>query len=345
MPASKHRAAEAAFLAGENLSDAIGDIMGGAKARCAVAFLGKGADTLLAPASIPTDARIICDISLGGTNPKALTALGAPRSARLRCLDGLHAKVYISDRGMIACSANASGGGIGFGVAASLIEAGTLHPAGSAAWVDAASWFEGLWARARQVGKTELSRAAALFSPGAPPARAANPMSLLDAILASPDRFRGVGLVLSAGSTSPPARDEIAAAKIAADAAGPLPLLTRAEKAAIRAWNPGNVFSNWSRVEIDAWPGRFICAHRASTGTFRYYFYERSYVVGLDADVGAVLASRNRTMRASLGLKHGTEAMARTDARRLERLHAGNPRLIETADKLVVELRALSRKR
>lgn len=51
------------------------------------------------------------------TTQAALIALGAPHNERLLHLDGLHAKVYLSRRGAVVCSANASSNGIGFGEA------------------------------------------------------------------------------------------------------------------------------------------------------------------------------------------------------------------------------------
>lgn len=102
----------ARFIAGSDLADAIRDVLGGNNVRCAVAFWGTGAEALLDQAT-GDQPRIICDVTLGGTSPNALRALGAPENDRLRYVPSLHAKVYISDRGAIVGSANASQNGVG----------------------------------------------------------------------------------------------------------------------------------------------------------------------------------------------------------------------------------------
>ena len=71
------REEESAFLAGAHLSAAIKDILCGREIRCAVAFWGKGSSSIFTPKALK-DAKIICDVALGGTNPKALVDLGAP---------------------------------------------------------------------------------------------------------------------------------------------------------------------------------------------------------------------------------------------------------------------------
>ena len=78
----------------------------------------------------------------GGTSPKALVALGATKNKQLRHVPDLHAKVYISDRGVVVGSANASSNGIGFDADPGLIEAGMLLRPDDAGFAEAAAWFE-----------------------------------------------------------------------------------------------------------------------------------------------------------------------------------------------------------
>jgi hypothetical protein len=340
---------EPCFLSGARLSAAIRRIAAGREARFAVAFWGKGAQGLYGVAGLPDDARIICDVSLGGTNPAALIELGGPGDQRLRCLDGLHAKVYLSDLGMIACSANASGGGVGFDKPASLSEAGVLHSPDSAAFAEAGRWFERLWRRSRQVDENAIALARSRWRPT--PGRAAgggalrNPLSLLDAVVANPARFRGVGFALSTGTSTVDHRNATATAVIAEDNARAAPLLTRREHSAIRQWPVHDVFSEWSVTDIDAWPRRFICAHRGGRGGLSYWFYERVHVAIIDGTDGMVLARKQGALRRALGLAHGTVAMATADASRLHALHdhLGDEghRLLETPEKLVTLLTQL----
>ncbi|MGQ2941858.1 MAG: hypothetical protein ACT6Q7_10160 [Blastomonas fulva] len=294
------------------------------------------------------DAKLICDVSLGGTNPKALVDLGAPNRKTLRHVEGLHAKVYLSDRGMVIGSANASGGGIGFERTAGLIEAGTRHAPPSVAYADASDWFNKLWRTAKMVDEDVLSLARRRFRPPSAnlrPHRDPKANSVLDAFVNDVERFRGVGFVLTAGSTTTSQRDAAANATIAAAQQGATPTLSRSEEGEILAWNPGNVFSEWSPAEVDAWPRRFICAHRSTNGDIRYFFYERAHTTIVDEDRGMILATRPGTMRRELGFDHGAEALAAVDAPRLRKLYkrgaADSHCLYETPEKLVAALDAL----
>jgi hypothetical protein len=332
---------EPCFLSGAKLSAAIRRVSGGRQARCAVAFWGKGSESLVSTAGLPSDARIICDVSLGGTNPQALIDLGAPGNRKLRYVDGLHAKVYLSDLGMVACSANASGGGVGFDKPASLHEAGTLHASGSSAFAEGERWFEQLWRRSRQVDDNAIALAQSSWRPPKPPAgvtRARNPLSLLDAMTADPARFRGVGFVLSRGTSTINHRDDTAKALIAEDNARPERLLSRQERSAIKRWSVSDIFSEWGAADVDAWPRRFICAHLGGRGGLTYWFYERAHAVIIDGTEGMVLARKEGALRRSLGLAHGTAAMAAADASKLRALHAhvegDGHKLLETPEKL-----------
>jgi hypothetical protein len=126
------------FLDDRDLGPAITNLMQGSKSQCAVAFWGNGASSaLFQNKCLPADARIICDITMGGSNLKQLRDLGAPDDRRIKHLRGLHAKVYLSNRGLITSSANASNDGIGSLAVARLIEAGTFHPPESEAYASA----------------------------------------------------------------------------------------------------------------------------------------------------------------------------------------------------------------
>jgi hypothetical protein len=193
------------FLDDRKLGPAITNLMQGSKSRCAVAFWGNGASSALFP-NPPADARIICDISMGGTNPKELRALGAPDNLKIKHLRGLHAKVYLSDNGLITSSANASNNGIGFLAIASLVEAGTFHEPGSKAFGSASRWFERIWNCAGVVDEQALDRAQKTWDrrprggdpveEGRPP----DPTSLFDVVVKNPRRFRGVGFAFTDGN-------------------------------------------------------------------------------------------------------------------------------------------------
>lgn len=151
------------FLAGDDLSQKIKEVVRGANARCAVAFWGKDAvKELFGPEPFEwSDVRIVCDLSMGGTNPATLRALGAPENSNIRYRDGLHAKVFLSDKGAIVGSANASNNGIGFtGGNAQLLEAGTYHSQDSDTWRAIRGWFSELSERdSKQVDARALNAA------------------------------------------------------------------------------------------------------------------------------------------------------------------------------------------
>lgn len=135
------------FLVGDELSAKIREVVQGENVRCAVAFWGRGAVEELFGANFRKleDVHIVCDLSMGGTNPETLRALGAPKNPNLRVRNGLHAKVFLSSKGAIVGSANASNNGIGFmGGEAHLLEAGAYFSANSDTCGEIEKWLEKL---------------------------------------------------------------------------------------------------------------------------------------------------------------------------------------------------------
>ena len=101
------------FLTGNELNEAIRTVCKGSKVRCAVAFWGKGAETLFHPQG---EWKIICNLNMGGTNPYAIRKIAGDKLAKLdrvRQHDKLHAKIYLNDHEAIVTSANASANGLG----------------------------------------------------------------------------------------------------------------------------------------------------------------------------------------------------------------------------------------
>jgi hypothetical protein len=129
------------FLTGDELRDGIGKILENYRARCAVAFWGRGSERLLRP-----DARVICNLKSGGTNPHALKKMA---TSQIRQCDRLHAKVYIGQDQAIVCSANASANGLG------------LEDSEQSSWFEAGvrirdtkavgEWFEEFWSDSNRV--------------------------------------------------------------------------------------------------------------------------------------------------------------------------------------------------
>jgi hypothetical protein len=81
------------FLVGPALNKAIQKITEEDDVRCAVAFWGKGAETLFRDLKLQK-VQIVCNLSSGGTNPFVIEEIKTA-GAVVRQLDVLHAKVYI----------------------------------------------------------------------------------------------------------------------------------------------------------------------------------------------------------------------------------------------------------
>ncbi len=335
------------FLDDRQLGPAITKLLRDEDVRCAVAFWGIGAKAALFGDDVPASARVVCDISMGGSNPKELEALGAPNSRKLKHLQGLHAKVYLSGRGMIVASANASQNGIGFVDAAGLVEAGTFHPFDSEPYRKASAWFERIWKRASPLDGTALAEAAAAWRSNSQarrpqPKAEANPRSLLDTVAADPEAFRGVGFVFTSGNTTDEQRDEAVLGLLAKDNRLKTPVISRKDRQSLKAWKRGDLFSEWDPQDVDAWPKKFVCAHRGARGAFGYYFYERAHDVILDGDRGMVFAIRPRGLRREMGFEYGREELAATDEVRIgaifEHVREDGHQLYENAEKLLAML-------
>jgi len=266
----------AQFKEGDDLAIAIKNVLAGKDVRSAVAFWGKGSNALFQNAA-GKKPRIVCDVTLGGTSGEALRVLGAPNNSNLRQVPGLHSKVYISDRGAIVASANASRNGIGFDGSPGLIEAGVQIGSDEKAFAEAASWFEQLWSSAKPVDEVALAQADKRFRPVQGLGnRSVRPGSLLDLICDDPSLFADVSIVLTQTESTPEQRDEVRAA--AAE------VLDQA--VAVKALPDSGIFTGWSRREIRRWRHTFIELWMPKN---RLYPYGRE-VVFSDPKLGAVIS-------------------------------------------------------
>jgi hypothetical protein len=126
------------FLTGSILTNAIKEILKEPDVCCAVAFWGKGCNDWLKG----KNARVICNLASGGTNPFALKSLKLSNKG-LKQNDQLHAKVFIGRTHTIVASANVSANGLGFeGIEQKgWLEAGVKIETTS----EQIDWFESLW--------------------------------------------------------------------------------------------------------------------------------------------------------------------------------------------------------
>ncbi|WP_298281515.1 phospholipase D family protein [Acidocella sp.] len=334
------------FLTGLDLQNKISMILLGSDIRCAVAFWGNGAAQFLFSSQTAriNDARIMCDISMGATNPNELRALGAPNNTGLKHLKNLHAKVYLSGQGVVITSANASSNGIGFGPPADLIEAGSFHAVDSVAYKAAAKWFEQIWRRSQKVDDQALSEAEVRWNRRSHGQRRIDdkPLDNLDSSLLSivctdPDKFRGVGFVFSSTTPDVEDRDNAASNLIEEDNSREVPTLSNEERSRIKHWRPDDICSNWSEEDINAWPRHFIIAYQGPRGGLSYEFYQREYAIIVENGLGTVLASKRRELFLDKGFQHPPNKMISVDKMLLRKIFEslqGESRLFETADKL-----------
>ena len=143
------------FLAGDELDRAIRAITKEARARCAVAFWGRGAQALF-PDLSHQKVEIICNLRAGGTNPYVIEAL-RDAGAEIKQCDALHAKVYLGENRAVVTSANASVNGLG------------LEGIEQARWAEAgvelddvhsvAVWFDAQWGQSRLIKDSDIKAA------------------------------------------------------------------------------------------------------------------------------------------------------------------------------------------
>lgn len=196
-------------LAGKKLAKAIRQIfLDRGELNCAVAFWGPNAGAQAAKRS----AKVVLDVSMGGTSRNALKALGVPGNRNIRVLDRLHAKIYISPDYAIVASSNASANALGYGRSPPVLEeAGVLirRDEDAAAYRGARRIFRRYWRAATVAGPADLQRAARapMFMPArdrAPSTTSAG--SVLDELLAQPERFTQTVFVFADAKLEPKER-------------------------------------------------------------------------------------------------------------------------------------------
>lgn len=302
----------ARFLSDQRLSEAIREVTNSKNIRCAVAFWGAGAHKeLFSSKEAAQDARIICDLSMGGTNPLELKQLGAPSNAKLRHSKDLHAKLYLSDAGLVITSANASSRGIGFGEGTNLIECGTQHKPRSKVYSEAEKWFEALWEKSNAIDANILESAKLAWNGRQ---RSINPIgkassSLLFKIAADPIAYRGIGVVFTSGEAGKSDVDEASKAAISSYKEQSEAQLSANDKLRLCEWPPEHLFTGWSQSEKQAWPETFLSVHRGARGAIRYYCYERfKEPVETSPNEWSVFASEAKLLQEKLGITKSQSA-------------------------------------
>lgn len=264
----------AKFLTGEPLSEKIRDVLQGEEVRCAVAFWGAGAVEELFGEEVLNrdDVWIVCDISMGGTNPDTLRNLGAPENESLGHIEGLHAKLYHSSAGMVVGSANASSNGIGFmGKAAGLTESGVFVGPDKSSWNAAKTWFDDeVWFNAEDLDNAALERAQTHWENRANAAKRAYPPawgqrpSFLEVLRHEPALFGDIEFVFTTEPFSAEEKDENIKAAI------------EGGEDEVRATGAVQ-FGCFGKEVVNDWPLRFIEFSRR-WGKISVNFYTRGFM-------------------------------------------------------------------
>ncbi len=148
------------LLAGDKYLEKVSDLIkNGRKIRIAVAFWGAESESLFDGFS-GEYLQIICNLSMGGSNPIVIEKLMTMKNAETRQLDQLHAKLVLSDKGLVVGSANMSANGLGFEGADSngFSELG-IYSADSSLLTETTLWFEKKWGEARPICQKDIEMA------------------------------------------------------------------------------------------------------------------------------------------------------------------------------------------
>lgn len=140
--------------------------------------------------------RILCNLSSGACDPNVIRNL-ISRGADVRSLSKLHAKAYIGSGRAVIGSSNASNRGLGLVDGCGWSEA-CVSVEGAKALKGLRSWFDELWAIGADLSDPHIHR---LLLDAADlnyrQSAGGEPMSLLDALRASPERFARVRLYVT----------------------------------------------------------------------------------------------------------------------------------------------------
>lgn len=152
------------FLTADNYLKSVEGLLDDSKAiDIAVAFWGQGAELLIPQTG--KKLRILCNLAMGGTNPKVIKDLQAYPSIEIKALNRLHAKVMIGDQQAIIGSANCSANGLNYegDELKGWYEAGyRIYDATQLEHMQ--TWFDSLWVDAEPITESMLNDAARIWA-------------------------------------------------------------------------------------------------------------------------------------------------------------------------------------
>lgn len=181
----------------------------------AVAFWGEGATDALGLAKAPGELSVVCNLRMGGTNPKEIRRL-REIGARVKHSDTLHAKIYLFDRHGVVGSANASANGLSLqrGEVGGWTEANVLFEAGPLL-DETRALFNEIWHASADVTEPDLITAQAAWDRRRTAGSGAlmiNAPNILEALKSQPALLsdRGIYITVDFFDMSPPAKKIVA---------------------------------------------------------------------------------------------------------------------------------------
>lgn len=131
----------------------------------AVAYWGDRAIESLGIDKASKNIDIVCSLRAGATNPDVIEKLLSLEHIRIRHLDGLHSKLYLSKSRAIIGSSNASSNGLS-------LSDSEIHSSMNDAWFEAnylftkdshvqnaRNWFRGVWEKSHLITDSDISKA------------------------------------------------------------------------------------------------------------------------------------------------------------------------------------------
>ncbi|WP_406735894.1 hypothetical protein [Thioclava sp. GXIMD4215] len=246
------------FLSGRELSEKIKDVMKGANPCMSVAFLSSGWFKLIFEDNIPPELKIICDVEMGCTPRDALKTAGAPDNPNLKYIPDkeMHGKVYISDRGVIVCSANATLAALRFDTR---IEDGVWAAEGTPLHQDVQRKFSERFDMAEKVSREILKKTPKkVFGPEYEKAPK-DGLPLLQSVLRSPSAFNGVYFVFTGDEID----DEVIEN-------GDAQYEEESDETRVEKKNRDYHYDFGKKVTEENWPKVFIAIHRFKNGRVRF---------------------------------------------------------------------------
>jgi hypothetical protein len=144
------------FIFGESYNHEVKSLLASeGKVDISVAFVGFGANSWFCGEK--TAYRVIVNLASGATNPSEIEKILNRKNCKIRQLDNLHAKVFLSKELTIVGSANLSANGLGLEgcETAGLEEAGIV----TSAEPSSSQWFDNMWEQSRKISKEDLKKA------------------------------------------------------------------------------------------------------------------------------------------------------------------------------------------